>query len=236
VKIAKHDETVASMDSNTAICYSDGSASPNPGPCGAGASIFICNPDRVFDFGSSLGRNTNNFAELFALGVIFTELGKIQSSFPQIRSAVVFSDSKLALNATTSKTVPRSNGPITRAVRQAFVGLSSKMRVNLQWIRGHVSVGGNERVDRISKRFATVANNDFLSRFNDVFTSQPSSSPWPSFPLSALPTCVFLTNLPSPLAIPVVPAVPRLPSPPALRPRSSVRVAFNSRPGVCLTF
>ena len=79
-----HDRIVDSMSTNTVICYSDGSASPNPGLCGAGVSIFVRDPDIVFDYGASLGRGTNNIAELYGLGIIFCELLHIRESNTQL--------------------------------------------------------------------------------------------------------------------------------------------------------
>ena len=49
-----HNERVNDMDQSTAICSSDGSASPNPGPCGAGVSLLIKDPDFVLDYGALL--------------------------------------------------------------------------------------------------------------------------------------------------------------------------------------
>src|SRR5688572_26086222 len=57
--VNKHDKIVEQASIRTAICYTDGSATPNPGPSGAGASIFLRNPDRVHDLGVSTGLGTN---------------------------------------------------------------------------------------------------------------------------------------------------------------------------------
>jgi len=204
----EHDELVEVAKSNILLCYSDGSASPNPGPCGAGASIFLANPDSLFDFGFSLGRATNNFAELYALGIVLTEIVKLRRVHPCIDTAVIFSDSKLALNAATSRKIPLTNGPITRALRKVFeFAVSVGISVNLHWIRGHSSIGGNERVDRLSKRYAAVSGNDKLIPFDGLFISHGATSSWfPGFPLSSLPVDVFKLNLPIPF-VPVAPPV-----------------------------
>ncbi len=201
-----HNEKVARMLPDTALCYSDGSASPNPGPCGAGVSFFVRDPDMVIDFGASLGRGTNNYAELYGLGIIFTRLFSLRSSHPSIRRAVVFCDSKLALRAAVSSKNPISNGPITRAVRAAFLTVSRVMEIDLQWIRGHVQYGGNERVDRISKAFASVANNNFTHTFDVSFPASLARRVWEvGFPLSDVPVGLFLQNLPTPPPIGTIP-------------------------------
>ena len=37
----EHDALTSNIMDNVVICYTDGSASLNPGPCGAAASIFV---------------------------------------------------------------------------------------------------------------------------------------------------------------------------------------------------
>ena len=191
-----HDKLVDQMDLHTAICYSDGSASPNPGPCGSGVSIFLRCPDMVFDYGASLGRGTNNLAELYGLGIIFSELMALQESNTKLQHAVVFCDSKLALRSATSRKKPLTNCAITSALRVVFQKVSKKISVNLQWIRGHVDYGGNERVDRISKLFASTTLNNRFFVFDGIFHSQCRHSDWPpSYPLTSLPTEIFIKNL-----------------------------------------
>jgi hypothetical protein len=62
---------VASTPGGTVFAFTDGSASPNPGPCGAGAALFYPrDPDvEVTDLCAPLGWGTNNLAELYAIGM-----------------------------------------------------------------------------------------------------------------------------------------------------------------------
>jgi ribonuclease HI len=153
----------------------------------------------VMDYGASLGRGTNNYAELYGLGVIFTRLVSLHRAHPRVKRAVVFCDSKLALRAAVSIKRPISNGPITRAVRAAFLTASRVMEIDLQWIRGHALYGGNERVDRISKTFASIANNNFMHTVDDSFPASVVTRVWEhGFPLIGLPVGVFIQNLPEP--------------------------------------
>ena len=65
---------------------------------------------------------------------------------------------------------------------------------------GHVNFGGNERVDRISKSFASSQFNSLPFTFDGGFHSQSVSSEWvPSYPLTSLPAHVFLQNLLKPV-------------------------------------
>jgi ribonuclease HI len=205
-----HDDLVRQASADTVICYSDGSASPNPGPCGAGVTLFLRDPDLIFDHGASLGLGSNNYAELYALGVIFVQILDFRTRYPRIDSAIVFSDSKLALNAAVTRKAPLTNGPIIRALRRAHDAvLAGGIKLTLQWIRGHASIGGNERVDKISKAYAGVPHNSTPTPFRDNFSSHLTCSSWsPGFPLTALPSSVFLRNLPHPTSAPSTPSAP----------------------------
>jgi ribonuclease HI len=195
----EHYATLTGLAPGTAICYTDGSASPNPGPSGAGATIFIQTPGSILDLGASLGPGTNNTAELYALGMLLTYLRCLPSLYPGITSATIFSDSRIALHATTSKRPPLSNAAITLALRKTYAATCLQIQVNLHWVRGHASVGGNERVDRISKRYASTINNSDALPFNPSFPSHFShTSCPPPFPLRSLPPHFFLNNLPQP--------------------------------------
>ena len=114
-------------------------------------------------------------------------------------TAHICSDSKLALLAATSNKKVLVNGPITRAVKMAYAYASSSLAIHPHWIRGHSAVGGNERVDRISKAFASVPNNDSKSPFKGSFQSYVVTRKWPfGFPLISVPPSCFTMFLPTP--------------------------------------
>jgi len=139
-----HNNIVSSIDIKKVFCYTDGSASPNPGPSGAGACIFVPHTGLLVDLGASLGRGTNNTAELYALGMLLTHLTFLKkNSLVHLSTAVIFCDSQLAIRAaTTSK--PKTTITLTSSVSTAYKTLSSLLNVELHWIRGHAHIGGNE--------------------------------------------------------------------------------------------
>ena len=134
-------------------------------------------------------------SELYALGMVFRELAELVVARPNLKMASIFSDSKVALNAATSKKTPLSNGPITRALRLSYRSLSAKISLGLYWIRGHSHIGGNERADRISKSFAC---NNFVIPPDTSFPSHSTRSPWgPGFhDFAYIPLPLFINNLP----------------------------------------
>ena len=99
LSIEEHDAIIAGAGPDTLICYTDGSASPNPGPAGAGAVVFAQHPNTCYDLGKSMGFSTNNAAEVFALGMLVALLPTLMSSHTLAKRAVIFCDSKLAIGA-----------------------------------------------------------------------------------------------------------------------------------------
>ena len=161
-------------------------------------SFFLKDPDIVIDHGASLGRGTNNVAELVGLGI--TNLITLSSTYPYLTKAIVFCDSKLALRAATSIRASRVNNDLSVAVKKAYVAALNCVDIDLQWIRGHVNYGGHERVDRISKSFASTKMNNQPATMNLVFNSQSHQSDWiPSYPLTNVPPFFFQMNLMKPI-------------------------------------
>ena len=194
-----HDVIVSTSSDDKVFCYTDGSASPNPGPSGAGACIFIPANGSLIDLGASLGHGTNNTGELYALGMLFKHLTHLKLYIlPSLTVAYVFSDSKIAIAAATSKK-PRSNVALSTAISQAFTELSRLIKVDLHWIRGHSRIGGNERVDRISKRYAQIDSNFLRVPLDLALRAHVSNIDWPfGFNLTGLPEQSFLSRIPVP--------------------------------------
>jgi ribonuclease HI len=195
--IDEHSKVVMEAGPDTFICYTDGSASPNPGPTGAGAVVYAQGPDFFYDMGKSLGFSTNNAAEIYAIGMLTLKLLDIVKSHPLVKRAVVFSDSKLAIGACASKVPPLANALAIRSLRKLLDFVQTKLKIAFYWIKGHAAVGGNERVDKLSKRFAMVQGNSEVVDCNGTFSCLSYSAPWAfGFPLADLPSFLFTSNLP----------------------------------------
>jgi hypothetical protein len=123
IELDRHNSLLDSATATTAICYTDGSASPNPGPSGAAACVFLRSPDQLLDLGISLGKGTNNAAEIHALSMLFNHLVLIKNSRPLLCRALIFSDSQLAISACTSTNTPGTNRTAIFELREAFAAL-----------------------------------------------------------------------------------------------------------------
>lgn len=194
--VASHDAILSSAPPHALICYTDGSASPNPGPSGAGASIFNSGAATVTDLGANLGFGSNNLGELVAIGVCLEEL---RVSLPLLAThpthVFIFTDSLFASNAVVSAKAAVAHSATIRALRQLLSSVLKLVPVTFHWIRGHSGAGGNERVDRIAKKYATLSVGLPAMPAPTSFVGHRSSTPWP-FSVSGAPLHLFLDNLP----------------------------------------
>lgn len=125
------------------IYYTDGSASPNPGP-GGFAVIKNMKPHIL---GSEEGATTNIRMEGLALLAAIKDVGDGE--------ATIYTDSQFWINVVTQwapnwkakgwvkKGGEIKNLDIVKDLYEAFEGTSAK----LVWVRGHVGTEGNELAD-----------------------------------------------------------------------------------------
>jgi len=64
--------------------------------------------------------------------------------------ATIFTDSKYARGLLHSSKKPVSNSLIVNVLRSLYKLAASKFVVDVHWVRGHSSIGGNHRVDTIA--------------------------------------------------------------------------------------
>src|SRR5687768_11585690 len=97
------------------------------------------------------------------------------------------------------------------------------MKVDIHWIRGHANIGGNERVDKISKFFAKANGpNPPTFHLSSSPPYQAISSDWPfGHPLFNLPSH-FCTSCP-------VFSIPVFPAPPTIVHEVEAPVAYSKR-------
>ena len=113
-------------------------------PDGAGSRI---------DLGPSLGHGTNNLGEIFAIGICLQVLLEC-SAVHQFSNAVLFTDSKYALQVLSSRSRPTSNFHAVTAVRALLQRCAWSFCVSLRWLKGHAGIPGNAIADLIAGHFS----------------------------------------------------------------------------------
>ncbi len=138
-------ERLASIDaSETVIVFTDGGCSGNPGPAGSG--VYAEFPDgRAVEACRSLGRGTNNIAELTAIDMAMDLLDEagIDADAP----VVLFSDSDYCNGVLTRGWKAKKNTELILGLRDK---LAKRPGVSLEWVAGHVGIAGNEKADQLA--------------------------------------------------------------------------------------
>lgn len=123
---------------NTIVAYTDGGASPNPGPAGSG--ILLMYGEHSLEIWEYLGNSTNNVAELTA---ILRALENIKN--PNL-PVMIYSDSKYAIGVLTGQMKATKNLDLIAKVRSKMMEFP---RLQLLKVKAHVGVEHNEHVDRL---------------------------------------------------------------------------------------
>lgn len=140
--------------------YTDGSASPNPGP---GGFAVILNDKPVVlgsepdDSGVDQRNTTNIRMEGFAIMAALTHSGG--------EPCIIYTDSEFWINVITkwapgweAKGWKKSGGPIKNLdIVQAVYPLYKASQAQLTWVRGHMGDSGNELADHWANEARTGA-------------------------------------------------------------------------------
>ena len=147
--------------------YCDGACSGNPGNAGSGLAIYSNKKNPVLLYGAYEEEGTNNIAELNALhqALIIAR----QSNSQNIIS--IFSDSKYSIdcittwaygwkaNGWTKKGGEIKNLELIKEAHQLYEKLKNKIEIN--HVKGHSGVEGNELADRMAVHTIKAKNKDF---------------------------------------------------------------------------
>ena len=135
---------IASLDEQTAVVFTDGGCRGNPGPAGSGVSLRL--PDgRRAEAALSLGRGTNNIAELNAVGVALDLLDEAELAADA--AVALLTDSKYVIGVLAQGWKAKANAELIGGLRTR---LAERPGLKLHWVAGHVGVGGNESADALA--------------------------------------------------------------------------------------
>jgi len=124
--------------------HTDGSANPNPGPCGFGI-IFDSQSTWEIQY-APIGLGSNFTAELLAILAALRTLVQHRVRFTKIR---IFSDCLPAVKTARGEIPPKSH--VSQVVEIQRLLKAMQGRTEIEWIPGHEGIPPNEIADRLAK-------------------------------------------------------------------------------------
>ena len=141
---------IGDITNGDAFAFTDGASRGNPGPSGAGTHLAIKGSGfSPIDHFTALGHSTNNFSELWAIGVALSLLVKLPTEGQPYRLHVL-TDSGYSIGCLQGGYSSVTNGPLVDAIRLLKRRLISEgvlESLHLIWVPGHAGLDGNEHAD-----------------------------------------------------------------------------------------
>jgi ribonuclease HI len=158
---------LSSCGTHAAIAFTDGAAAPNPGPCGAGATISLCGKHQA-DLAQPIGQGTNNNGELWAIGMVATYLADRPALLEGCCALFLLSDSKLIVEAINGEINYTSEPKLLVYVLSQLARVTAIIPYSVQWTPGHCGSAGNNAADALAGAGAARNGPAGPSSFRDL--------------------------------------------------------------------
>jgi ribonuclease HI len=140
-----------SLPPEAVICYTDGSALNNPGPCGAAAVVHFPDMpgDSLLEESASLGLGTNQIGELFAIHLAADILA--QKATPPEAPIHILTDSQYVVGLFAGGWQSEAHRTLVGTLKER---LAHWTNISFHWVGGHTGLAGNERADTLANAAA----------------------------------------------------------------------------------
>lgn len=126
--------------------YTDGSAIPNPGPCGAGAVLIDTTNDKiVWTLSEFLGEGTNNIGELTA---ILRGLQRFSEMDLDAEQLDIYSDSELSVHLINE--TKKTTKPHLLKILEKILEIKKNVQFTISWVKAHASNKWNNYADGLA--------------------------------------------------------------------------------------
>ena len=148
--------------------YTDGSAVPNPGPCGAGAVLIDMNDKIIWTLSEFLGEGTNNVGELTAILRGVEQFSELHLDGEQL---TIYSDSELSVHLVSE--TKQTTKPHLLKILQRILKLKTELQFSIQWVKAHSTNVWNNYAD-------VLANNAVVYSMSSHIEKKQNTAP-PAF-------------------------------------------------------
>ena len=147
-----YQEIIEQIPDTDIVCYTDGSANPNPGPTGAGALILLRSEQSNISLTAPLGNGTNNLGELWAIGMTVKWL--IDNNKDDVTTHI-FTDSSYSKGVLTEGWNPKTNRDLIHEIKNRIEEFRSN--IIFHWVKGHANIEGNEAADKAAETGSSLS-------------------------------------------------------------------------------
>ena len=140
---------LAAVPPSSLIAFTDGSASPNPGPCGGGAFLSDTSKEWCDEAVAALGQGTNNIGELWAIGMAL-ELAEERLNRFSYTYLYIFTDSQYSIGVLTLGWKVKGDDRLVKAIKSKIDSLATRIVIIIDWIPAHVGIADNEHADHLA--------------------------------------------------------------------------------------
>ena len=138
---------------NEAVIFTDGSATPNPGPCGAGVCAYWAgiNAD-CSEISLPVSKHSSSYhGELKAIDAAIETAAMRQHQ----GDLSILSDCQSALKTATNDEISLNFSSLSQNIKKNAAKI--KGTIKLIWIAGHADIDSNEKADALAKQGAAAA-------------------------------------------------------------------------------
>jgi ribonuclease HI len=143
--------------------YTDGSAIPNPGPCGAGGVLIDADENIIWTLSEFLGQGTNNIGELTA---ILRGLQRYCELDLDAEPLNIYSDSELSVTLINGTKTTKK--PHLLKILEPILELKNKLQITIMWVKAHSTNKWNNYADTLANNAVSQANISIVDEINSI--------------------------------------------------------------------
>ena len=175
------EEQINNSETDTVFIFTDGSHRENPGPCGAGACVYLQGQEECVELKKPVSKLASILlGELVAIEIALAFI-QCETKKKRLARVKIFSDSQSAVGLLTLGWTPSSYKGTIDQIKNQIDSLKRKgIEIEIAWTPGHADIAGNEIADKLAKEAAKEAestdeNKDRMVTTQDIKTAAKTS-------------------------------------------------------------
>ena len=147
---------------DTLIAFTDGSCHPNPGPCGAGACVYLPYETTPVSLKQPVSKHGSILlGEMIAIKMVFDFILEKLHQKVKFRKVLILSDSQSSVGLLTLGWEPTQHKTTSKDILTELEQIKRKgIEVDIKWTAGHAEIKGNEEADRLAKEAESMTDED----------------------------------------------------------------------------